>query len=110
MYAPARDVAERTWSEEAVVYIDALLVFLKIVVGFWVKVDGFRTFGGANSKIQLVRVFLLFGRSSLQIWDEPYFSCLYPCEIVSLQKKISFWRGISSERFVFLNVVYDLNT
>lgn len=33
MYALARDVAECTWDEEAVLYIDALPVFLKIVVG-----------------------------------------------------------------------------
>lgn len=42
MYAPARDVAESTWGEEAVVYIDALPVFLKIVVVFrekWVIIS-----------------------------------------------------------------------
>ena len=60
MYAHAREVAECTWVEEAVVYIDALLVFLKIVVVFREKVDGFRTFGGDNSKIQLVRSFSPF--------------------------------------------------
>ena len=60
MYAPARDVAECTWGEEAVVYIDALLLFLKIVVVFREKVDGFPTFCGANSKIQLVRSFSSF--------------------------------------------------
>ena len=60
MYAYARDVAECTWVEEAVVYIDALPVFPKIVVGFREKVDGFPTFCGANSKIQLVRSFSSF--------------------------------------------------
>ena len=42
MYAYARDVAERTWGEEAVLYIDALLVFPKIVVAFrekWVIIS-----------------------------------------------------------------------
>lgn len=42
MYAPARDVAECTWGEEAVVYIDALPMLTKIVVGFCEKVDGFQ--------------------------------------------------------------------
>ena len=60
MYAPARDVAECTWGEEAVVYIDALLVFPKIVVRFREKIDGFPTFCGANSKIQIVRSFSSF--------------------------------------------------
>lgn len=60
MYAYAREVAECTWVEEAVWYIDALLVFLKIVVVFRGKVDGFPTFCGANSKIQLVRSFSSF--------------------------------------------------
>ena len=60
MYAPARDVAECTWVEEAVLYIDKLLVFLKIVVVFREKVDGFPTICGANSKIQLVRSFSSF--------------------------------------------------
>lgn len=46
--------------EEAVWYIDALPVFLKIVVRFREKVDGFPTFCGANSKIQLVRSFSSF--------------------------------------------------
>ena len=53
-------MAECTWGEEAVVYIDALLVFLKIVVGVCEKVDGFPTFCGANSKIQIVRSFSSF--------------------------------------------------
>ena len=42
MYAPARDLAECTWGEEAVWYIDALPVFLKIVVGLREKVDDFQ--------------------------------------------------------------------
>ena len=42
MYAPARDVAECKWGKEAVLYIDALPVFLKIVVVFREKVDGFQ--------------------------------------------------------------------
>lgn len=57
MYAPAREVAECTWGKEAVLYIDALPVFLKIVVVFREKVGGFPTFCGANSKIQLVQSF-----------------------------------------------------
>ena len=48
MYALARDMAECTWGEEAVVYIDALLLFLKIVVVFREKVGGFPTFCGDN--------------------------------------------------------------
>ena len=42
-YMRARDMAECTWVEEAVLYIDALPVFLKIVVVFREKVDGFQT-------------------------------------------------------------------
>jgi hypothetical protein len=53
-------MAERTWGEEAVLYIDALLLFLKIVVRLREKVDGFPTFCGANLKIQLVRSFSSF--------------------------------------------------
>ena len=51
MCAPARDVAECTWGEEAVVYIDALLVFLKIVVGVREKVDGFQKLSVGFCKI-----------------------------------------------------------
>ena len=57
MCAYAREVAECTWGEEAVVYIDALPVFLKIVVRFREKVDGFQTFCGENSNKQLVQRF-----------------------------------------------------
>ena len=42
MYAPARDVAECTWGEKVLLHIDALPVFLKIVVGFrekWVIIS-----------------------------------------------------------------------
>ena len=46
MYAYARDVAECTWVEEAVLYIDALPVFPKIVVRFREKVDGFQRLSG----------------------------------------------------------------
>ena len=60
MYVSAQDMTECTWGEEAVVYIDAILVFPKIVVRFREKVDGFPTFCGANSKIQLVRSFSSF--------------------------------------------------
>ena len=60
MYAPARDVAECTWGEKALLHIDALPAFPKIVVVFREKVDCFRTFGGDNSKIQLVRSFSSF--------------------------------------------------
>ena len=42
MYTPARDVAECTWVEEAVSYIDALPMFPKIVVRFREKVAGFQ--------------------------------------------------------------------
>ena len=72
MCAPARDVAERTWGEEAVVYIDALLVFLKIVVGFWVKVGGFRTFSVIIQINNLFRGFILFRPLSLQMSDEQF--------------------------------------
>ena len=51
MYAPARDLAECTWVEEAVLYIDALPVFLKIVVGFGEKVDGFQKLSVGFCKI-----------------------------------------------------------
>ena len=54
MYAHAREVAECTWVEEAVVYIDALPVFLKIVVGFWEKEGGFPTLCDDDAKIQFV--------------------------------------------------------
>lgn len=46
MYTPARDLAECAWVEKVVLYIDALPVFLKIVVVFREKVGGFRTFEG----------------------------------------------------------------
>ena len=58
MYAPARDLAECTWVEEAVLYIDALPVFLKIVVVFREKVAGFPTLcDDDDAKIQLVQRF-----------------------------------------------------
>ena len=60
MYKPARDVAECTWVEKVVSYIDALPVFPKIVVRFREKVDGFPTFCGENSEMQLVRLFSSF--------------------------------------------------
>lgn len=60
MYAYARDVAECTWVEKVVSYIDALPVFLKIVVVFREKVGGFRTFDGGNSNIQFVQCFSSF--------------------------------------------------
>ena len=60
MYALARDVAECTWVEKVVLYIDALPVFPKIVVRFREKVDGFPTFCGENSEMQLVRLFSSF--------------------------------------------------
>jgi len=51
-------VAECTWGEEAVVYIDALPVFPKIVVVFREKVDGFPTLcDDDNAKMQLVQRF-----------------------------------------------------
>jgi hypothetical protein len=51
-------VAECTWGEEAVVYIDALPEFLKIVVGFWEKEGGFPTLcDDDDAKIQLVQRF-----------------------------------------------------
>ena len=51
-------MAECTWGEEAVVYIDALPVFPKIVVVFREKVDGFSTlFDDDDAKIQLVQRF-----------------------------------------------------
>ena len=60
MCSYARDVAECTWGKEAVVYIDALPVFLEIVVGLREKVGGFRTFDGGNSNIQFVQCFSSF--------------------------------------------------
>lgn len=50
-------VAERTRGEEAVLYIDALPEFLKIVVGFREKVDGFSTLCDGDAKIQFVQRF-----------------------------------------------------
>lgn len=51
-------VAECTWGEEAVVYIDALPVFPKIVVVFREKVGGFPTLcDDDDAKIQLVQRF-----------------------------------------------------
>ena len=70
MCAPARDVEKCTWVEEAVVYIDALPVFLKIVVGVREKVDGFRTFDSVIQIYNLFRGFLLFRTPSLQMSDE----------------------------------------
>ena len=46
--------------EKVVSYIDALPVFLKIVVVFREKVGGFRTFDGGNSNIQFVQCFSSF--------------------------------------------------
>ena len=57
MCAYAREVAERTWVEEAVVYIDALPDFLKIVVGFWEKEGGFPTLCEGDATIQFVQRF-----------------------------------------------------
>ena len=51
-------------------YIDALLVFLKIVVGVREKVDGFRTFDSVIQIYNLFRGFLLFRTPSLQMSDE----------------------------------------
>ena len=50
-------VAECTWGEEAVLYIDALPVFLKIVVGFWEKEGGFPTLCDDDAKMQFVQRF-----------------------------------------------------
>ena len=52
-------------------YIDALLVFLKIVVGVREKVDGFRTFDSVIQIYNLFSGFLLFRTPSLQMSDEP---------------------------------------
>ena len=51
MCAPARDVAECTWVEKVVSYIDSLPVFPKIVVVFREKVDGFQRLLGCFCKI-----------------------------------------------------------
>lgn len=51
MYVSARDVAECTWGEKVLLHIDALLVFLKIVVVFREKVDGFQRLSGCFCKI-----------------------------------------------------------
>lgn len=50
-------VAEYTWDEEVVLYIDALPEFLKIVVGFHEKVDGFPTLCDDDARIQFVQRF-----------------------------------------------------
>lgn len=50
-------VAERTWGEEAVLYIDALPEFLKLVVGFWEKEGSFPTLCDGDAKIQFVQRF-----------------------------------------------------
>ena len=71
MYAYAREVAECTWGKEAVLYIDALPVFLKMVVGLREKVDDFRTFSVIVQIYNLFSVFLLWGTPSLQMLDEP---------------------------------------
>lgn len=60
MYAPARDLAECTWVEEAVLYIDALPVFLKIVVVFREKVGDFQPFAVIMHRYNLFRCFLMF--------------------------------------------------
>ena len=60
--------------EKALLHIDALPVFLKIVVRFREKVDGFRTFSVLIQIYNLFSVFLLFRRSSLQMSDEPNIS------------------------------------
>ena len=51
MCAYARDVAECTRGKEAILYIDALPVFLKIVVVFREKVDGFQKLSVGFCKI-----------------------------------------------------------
>ena len=50
-------VAERTWGEEAVLYIDALPEFQQIVVRFREKVGGFPTLCDDDAKIQFVQRF-----------------------------------------------------
>ncbi len=55
MYTYARDMAECTWVEEAVLYIDALLVFPKIVVRFREKIGVFPILCDDDAKIQLVQ-------------------------------------------------------
>lgn len=51
MCAYARDVAECTWGEKAVVYIDALPVFPKIVIRFREKIGVFQRLSVGFCKI-----------------------------------------------------------
>lgn len=81
MYAPARDVAECTWGEKALLHIDALPAFPKIVVGLREKVDDFRTFSVIVQIYNLFSVFLLWGTPSLQMLDEPRISIRVVCRV-----------------------------
>ena len=63
---------ECTWGEKALLYIDALPVFPKIVVVFREKVDGFPTLCDDDAKIQLVQRFLLPRTASVPMSDETF--------------------------------------
>ena len=66
-------VAECTWDEEVVLYIDALPVFPKIVVVFREKVGGFPTLcDDDDAKTQLVQRFLLPRTASVPMSDETF--------------------------------------
>ena len=58
--------------EKALLHIDALPVFPKIVVVFREKVDGFPTLCDDDAKIQLVQRFLLPRTASVPMSDETF--------------------------------------
>ena len=68
---------ECTWGEKALLYIDALPVFPKIVVVFREKVDGFPTLCDDDAKIQLVQRFLLPRTASVPMSDETFLMAWY---------------------------------
>lgn len=90
MYAPAREVAEGTWVEEAVVYIDALPVFLKIVVVFGEKVGDFQPFAVIMQRYNLFRYFLMFRTALLKCRMSPrnFYKGSYPCRKKGLFLKV----------------------
>ena len=55
--ARTRESGGMYMGEKALLHIDALPVFLKIVVGFRKKVDGFSTLCDGDAKIQFVQRF-----------------------------------------------------
>ena len=69
---------ECTWSEKALLHIDALPVFPKIVVVFREKVGGFPTLcDDDDAKTQLVQRFLLPRTASVPMSDETFLMAWY---------------------------------